>query len=79
MSDELGRGMTRLEETPADLDIWRAANLLIEQHGPRAIVEATKREIELLQSGEQQGAAMWRRIISAINKLMSEKPADKMN
>jgi hypothetical protein len=57
-----------------EIDIWRSANLLIQQHGPQAIVEATKRFVELDNGGDDEGAAVWLRIISAVNQLMRQSP-----
>jgi hypothetical protein len=58
-----------------EIDIWRSANLMIQQHGPNAIVEAAKRQIALLEKGDITGAAVWAQIALAIDKLMADKPA----
>jgi triphosphoribosyl-dephospho-CoA synthetase len=38
-----------------DLDIWRAANLLIKRYGPDAAVMAAQRADELLAVGDADG------------------------
>ena len=38
----------------SDLDIWRAANLLIRQHGADAEVVAAQRADEMLDRGESR-------------------------
>jgi hypothetical protein len=46
-----------------DLDIYRAAKLLIDQHGPDARLNAAGRADLLLEEGDTEGAAVWRAII----------------
>lgn len=53
-----------------DIDVWRSANLLIEQYEARAIVVACEREIEMLKREDFDGAEAWQKIILAIDKLM---------
>jgi hypothetical protein len=43
-----------------DLDIYRAAKLLIDQHGQDAQIRAAERSDELLEKGDTEGAAIWR-------------------
>src|ERR1700746_935613 len=50
----------------SDLDIWRAANLLIRQHGTDAELEAAKRADLMLERGDLDGQSLWRRIRRAI-------------
>lgn len=57
-----------------DIDVFRSANLLIEQHGGEAAIHAAMRADELLEAGDVDGAAVWRRIVLAVNKLLSEVP-----
>ncbi len=46
--------------TIADLDIWRAANLLIQRHGgPDAAIVAAQRADECLASGDAEGQHVW--------------------
>ncbi len=57
----------------SDLDTWRAANELIEQHGEVADIEAAMRADECLAAGDMEGEAVWLRIVKAIEELLSEK------
>ena len=50
----------------SDLDIWRAATLLIRQHGADAELEAAKRADLMLERGDLDGQALWKRIRRAI-------------
>jgi hypothetical protein len=43
-----------------DIDIWRAAKLLIERHGAEAHLQANLRIDELNEDADQEGAAIWR-------------------
>ena len=42
---------------PSDLDIYRAANELIRQHGDDAPIRAAMRHDELLEAGDMDGCA----------------------
>jgi hypothetical protein len=53
----------------SDLDIWRAANLLIRQHGADAEVQAARRSDLMLERGDLDGQAVWKRIRRAIVEL----------
>ena len=43
----------------SDLDIWRAANLLIRKHGANAELEAAKRADLMLDRGDYEGQHQW--------------------
>lgn len=62
-----------------EIDIWRAANLLIQQHGPEAIKVAAMREIEMLQRQDENGAIVWQKIILAIDQLMRLNPQSTLS
>jgi len=49
-----------------DCDIWRAANLLIREHGAEAETVAAHRADEMLERGDHEGQVVWRRIRRAI-------------
>ncbi len=57
----------------SDLDIYRSANELIEQHGDAADIEAAVRADERLAAGDMDGEAVWFRIVKAIAELLSEE------
>ena len=52
-----------------DPDIFRAAKLLIDQHGEDAAIRAAQRTDALLEEGDVDGALVWRRILGAIDEL----------
>ena len=61
----------------SDIDIYRSANELIEQHGDAADIEAAMRADERLAAGDVEGRAVWLRIAKAIAELLSkERPDD---
>ena len=57
----------------SDLDICRAAYLLIKQHGKNAPIYAAMRADELLEVGDLVGQAVWKRILAAVDELLSEE------
>ena len=58
----------------SDLDIYRAANVLVRQHGDEAPIHAAMRHDELLDAGDLDGCVVWKRIIRAIDELLSREP-----
>jgi hypothetical protein len=64
----------------SDLDIYRAAKLLIDQHGQDAPVRAAERADQLLEEGDTEGAAIWRAIMGAIQELQrAPRPGEMLN
>ncbi len=57
----------------SDIDIYRAANELIKQHGADAPIHAARRADELLEAGDMDGQAVWKRILAAVDEMLSEK------
>ena len=57
-----------------DLDIYRSAKILVEQHGADALIEAALKADELLDAGDLDGQAVWMRIRKAVLELL--KPGD---
>ena len=56
----------------SDLDIYRTANLLIQQHGADdAKLHAAQQADELLAKGDLDGDGTWRLIFKAIGELAS--------
>ena len=61
----------------ADKDIYRSANELIERHGEDAPIHAAMRADELLEAGDVDGQAVWKRVPAAVDELLSgERPDD---
>ncbi len=57
-----------------DLDIYRAANLLVKRHGPDAPIEAAMRADAMLEAGDLDGYAVWKRILRAVEELQRVEP-----
>ncbi len=62
------------DSVTSDLDIYRTANLLIKQHGDEAPVHTAMRADELLDSGDLEGLAVWKRILKAVEELLDREP-----
>ncbi len=60
----------------SEIDIYRSAKPLIDQHGDEAPIHAAMRADELLDAGDLDGAAVWRRIIRAIEELQRTDPGE---
>ncbi len=56
-----------------DLDIYRSANELIEQHGEDAPIHAAMRADELAADGDMDGRAVWLRIVKAVEELLAKE------
>ena len=54
-----------------DRDIWRAANLLIREHGADAEIVAARRADEMLERGDRDGQLVWLGIRQAIVQLQA--------
>jgi hypothetical protein len=53
----------------SDSEIFRAARLLIDQHGEEASLRAAVRADDLLEGGDRVGSTAWRRILGAVEEL----------
>ena len=56
-----------------DLDIFRSANLLVKQHGQDAPIHAAMRADEMLEAGDLDGLAVWKRILRAVEELRNRE------
>ena len=56
------------------IDIYRTANLLVKQHGEDAPVHAAMRADELLEAGDLDGYAVWKRVVKAVGDLLNTEP-----
>jgi hypothetical protein len=54
-----------------DLDIWRAASLVIKQHGADVELVAAQRADLMLDRGDRDGQLVWMRIRRAIVELQA--------
>jgi hypothetical protein len=58
-----------------EIDIWRAALLMIKRHGEKALDESAARADELALAGDDDGATTWRRIKAAVTESREQDPA----
>ncbi len=54
-----------------DIDIWRAANLVIKQHGENAEIVAAQRADLMLERSDRDGRLVWLRIRRAVAELQA--------
>ncbi len=52
-----------------DLNIYRAAQALVKQHGQDAPIQAAMRADTMLDKGDLDGCAVWKRILRAVEEL----------
>ena len=62
-----------------EIDIWRAANLMLQRYGENAEPESAARIDELAADGDLDGAAVWRRIMDAVAQLTNTTPPGPVN
>jgi hypothetical protein len=65
--------MMTLGDAILDIDIWRAANLLIEQHGKDAEWIAIQRVEEMNHQNDLGGSITWGRIRLAVAELQAKR------
>ncbi len=58
----------------SDLDIYRSAQVLVKQHGEDAPIHAAIRAEAMLEAGDLDGYAVWRRILKAVRELDGTAP-----
>ena len=61
---------------PSDLDTYRSAKALIDQHGEHASLEAAMRADERLAQGDLDGQRVRLAIRAAVRELQRERPGD---
>ncbi len=57
----------------SDIDIFRSASVLIREHGEDAALEAAQLADAMLERGDMEGAAVWRRIVKAVEEMQREE------
>ena len=57
----------------SDLDIYRSANVLIRQHGEDAPIEAAMRADAMLERGDLDEYAVWKRMVKAVDELLAHR------
>ena len=61
----------------SDLDIYRSAKLLIDQHGEDAPRHRAMRADALLEAGDMEGKTVWLRSLSAVKELQQREPGER--
>jgi hypothetical protein len=56
------------------VDIWRAANVLVKLHGDDAAILAAQRADVLLSQNDLEGQRSFKRIVKAINEIQRTIP-----
>ena len=54
-----------------EIDIYRSAKLYLDQYGADAPVHAAMRVDALIEAGDVQGVATWKRVLKAIDELQA--------
>ena len=57
-----------------EIEIWRAANLMLKRYGDNALEESATRPDELASAGDHAGADTWRLITAAVEQLANTTP-----
>ncbi len=63
----------------SDLDIYRSASVLVKQYGEDAPIEAAMRADAMIEAGDWDGLAVWRRILRAVEELQETGPGGKVH
>jgi hypothetical protein len=63
----------------SELEIWRAANLLLKRYGDKAGAEGAARADALAAVGDREGEAVWRLITHAVAQLANKTPPGPMH
>ena len=58
----------------SDLDIYRAASVIMKQYGKDAQIHSTKRASAMLDKGDLDAYAAGKRVLRAIEELQREAP-----
>ncbi len=59
-----------------DLNIYRSAQVLVKRHGADAPIHAAMRADAMLDNGDLDGYAVWKRILRAVEELQRSEPAE---
>jgi hypothetical protein len=62
-----------------EIDIRRAAQLMLRRYSDNALEESAARANELALAGDDDGAATWRRIMAAVTELANKTPSGRVN
>ncbi len=67
---------TREAELTSDLDIYRTARLLVDEHVEEASIEAAMRADKRLEAGDLDGRAVWLKVLRAVKELQATSRPD---
>jgi hypothetical protein len=62
-----------------EIDIWRAAQLMLKRYGDQALKENAARATDLTLAGDDDGAATWHRIMAAVTALANKTPPGRVH
>ncbi len=62
-----------------DLDIYRGAGVIIKQYGQDAPIHAAMWADTMLEAGDLDGYAVWKRILRAVGELQGEKSKGQLH
>ncbi len=57
-----------------EIEFYRAANQLVNRHGEDAGFEAAKQADAMIEQGDPEGLAVWKRILKAVDELLRYQP-----
>ncbi len=57
-----------------DLDIYRSANILVKRQGQDAPIHAAMKADAMLDKGDLDRVAVWRRVLRAVEELQRVEP-----
>ena len=60
----------------SDLDIYRAASVIIKQYDQDAPIHAATRADAMLEKGDLDGYAVFKRIVKAVEEILSKERPD---
>ena len=62
-----------------EIDIWRAATLMLKRYGENALEQSATRADELAADGDHDGAVTWRRITDSVLQLANTTPPGQVH
>ncbi len=60
-----------------EIDLYCSTNVLLKRHGPDAPIHAAMRADAMLEEGDLDGYAVWKRILRAVEELHRQAPKDQ--
>jgi hypothetical protein len=63
----------------SDVDIWQCAQLMVNNYGDEAAMEAATMADDFLSKGNTEAQRVWLRIARAIDELRTVKPGEACN